>query len=88
MNKTEEKIDGDKATLIDKNKPLDKHPMTLKKDGANWKVDMKDVDPKMLEMSPKARKTADAIDAIIKNIEADKYKTAIEALQAFGEVMQ
>ena len=88
VEKCDEKIDGDKATLTDKSKPDEKHPMTLKKDNGNWKVNLNDADPKMVEMSPKARKAADAIDAIVKDIEAGKYKTAAEALGALGAVMQ
>jgi hypothetical protein len=88
VEKSDEKVEGDKATLIDKTKPDEKHPMTLKKDGANWKVNLSEADPKMMEMRPKARKAADAIDAVIKGVEAGKYKTAIEALGALGEVMQ
>lgn len=88
VDKTEEKIEGDKATLLDKTKPDEKHPMTLKKDGGKWKVNLTEVDPKMIEMSPKARKAADGIDGVIKSIEAGKYKTAVEALMALGEILQ
>lgn len=87
VEKSDEKIEGDKATLIDKSDPDDKHPMTLSKDGGNWKVNLKDADPKMLEMSPKAKKAGEAIDTVIKGIEDGKYKTAMDALNALGEIM-
>jgi hypothetical protein len=87
IEKTDEKIDGDKATLIDKTKTDDKHPMTLKKDGGNWKVDLNVIPPEAAAMGKAAKKTVEALDAVTKDVEAGKYKTAEEAMAALGAAM-
>ena len=79
--KEDEKIDGDKATMIDKNKPGEKHPLTLKKEGGNWKVELSAMPPEMTEMSKSVLKMVAAMDGITKDIvtDAGKYKTPEEA---------
>ena len=40
MEAATEKLEGDTAKMITKNKTEDMNPMTLKKDGSSWKVDL------------------------------------------------
>jgi len=83
----EEKVDGDSATLVVK--PDDKNPPTLKKTGTEWKMDLKVMTSspdfgKMKEMAPKA---IPLIDGFTKDIDAGKYASFPEALQALGQTM-
>jgi hypothetical protein len=85
--KKDEKIDGDKATMVAKDKPDEKYPMTLKRESGNWKVDLSSMPPELVEMGKSAKKTANAIDAVSKDVEAGKYKTPQEAMTAVGGAM-
>jgi ketopantoate hydroxymethyltransferase len=85
----EEKVDGDSATLIVKDKPDDKHPPTLKKTGDDWKMDLKSMnsDPEFAKMKDKAPKAVELIDGYTKDVESGKYPTFAEAAQALGQTM-
>jgi len=78
----EEKITGDTATIATKNKPGDEYPMTLKKDGAGWKVELSVLakDPMAAAMAQMIPTMVKGMDIVTKNINDGKYKTATEAL--------
>ena len=86
---TEEKIEGDSATLINKANPNDKHPLTLKKDGAIWKVDLSPLgkDPDAAKLIPMSKAMVTALDGTTKDVDAGKYKTAQEAKDAMGAAL-
>ena len=77
----EEKIAGDHATLITKNKPEDQFPMTLKKEGEGWKVELSNLakDPMAAAMAQMIPTMVKGMDIVTKNINDGKYKTAAEA---------
>jgi hypothetical protein len=89
INLSEEKVDGDSATLVVKEKPDDKHPPTLKKTGNEWKMDLKSMtsDPEFAKMKDKAPQAIDLLDGFTKDIESGKYPTFGEAAQALGQTM-
>jgi len=84
------KVDGNTAKLVSKDKPDDKHPLTLTKAADGWKVDLKAIreDPGLGQVREMAPKVSAAVDAVTKDVEAGKYKTVQEAFMAFGETMQ
>jgi hypothetical protein len=78
----QEKIDGNKATLVDKSKPNDPNPPVLKKDANGWKMDLTYLDESSIMLAgpqivPFYIKT---VDTVTRNIEGDKYKTLHDAL--------
>lgn len=78
----EEKIDGDKATLVLKSKPDDQFPPTLKKTGDSWIMDLSnmDKDPSAAEMTKMLPTMTKGLETVAKNIDAGKYKTFAEAM--------
>jgi hypothetical protein len=84
VDESEMKEDGDNATL----KPKTGEPVKLKKINGEWKVDLTEMTAAMGtmgtglfdSMSRAASETAD-------DIQAGKYKTVLEAQQAFGAKM-
>lgn len=89
METAEEKIDGDSATLVVKNKPDDKHPPTLKKTGDDWKMDLKSMssDPDFAKLKDTAVKAVPLIDEYTKDVESGKYATFAEAAQGLFQTM-
>jgi hypothetical protein len=87
MESAEEKIDGDKATLILKSKPDSKNPPTLKKDGDDWKLDLSTLskDPQNAAMVPLVPAMVKALDTVTKNIGDEKYKTPVELYTDLGQ---
>lgn len=85
VDKAEEKIDGDKATVTVKgaNKPV-----ALKKVDGGWKVDMAGMsspdDAEMTKMAPIMGKVA---GEVADDIKAGKFKDMNEAQQAMGKKM-
>jgi hypothetical protein len=76
----QEKIEGDQATLVIAGKGA---PLTLKKDGNGWKLDLGFLEQqglKFLQKSQTIPMTVKAYDVVTKNVEADKYKTLREVL--------
>jgi len=86
VESSEEKIDGDTATLSN---PGEKDPLTLKKEGDDWKVDLSKIPNKeeMAKALPVMRGMQKAAEDITAEVKADKYKTAEEAKKAFGMKM-
>jgi hypothetical protein len=88
LEKSEVKVDGDTATIINKDKPDDKNPMKLKKTGADWKVDLsslpKDGMEQIVKMAPAMAKAAAEVTA---EINSGKYQKAEDAQQALGQKM-
>ncbi|HSI34950.1 MAG: hypothetical protein ACAI43_18765 [Phycisphaerae bacterium] len=82
MEAATEKLDGETARMITKNKTEDMNPMTLKKDGSSWKVDLSTLskDPEAAAVAMMAPSMVKAMDAVTKNIEAGKYKDITEAM--------
>jgi len=89
VDEAEEKVDGDSATLVSKNKPDDKFPPTLKKSGEEWKMDLKimSADPNFARMKEQAPKAVALIDDFTKDVESGKYATFGDAAQALGQTM-
>jgi hypothetical protein len=85
----DEKIDGDKATLVMKGKPDDQFPPTLKKDGDSWKMDLTnmDKDPSSAGMSQMFSVMTKAMDTVTKNITDGKYKAFPEVMADLGAQM-
>lgn len=87
LEKSELKVEGDTATIINKDKE-EKNPMKLVKKNGAWKVDLaslpKEGTEQLVQMAPAMAKAATEVVAEIK---ADKYKTADEAQQAIGTKM-
>jgi hypothetical protein len=77
----EEKIDGDKATLVLKSKQATSHPPTFKKVGEGWKMDLAQLGEEMKskEMLKIVPMMVAAVDGVAKDVAAGKYKTAAEA---------
>ena len=73
--------------MVDKDKPNDKNPMTLKKEGGNWKVDLNSMPPEFIEMGKSAKKSADAIDEVTKGVGAGKYAMPLDAMMALQKAM-
>jgi hypothetical protein len=86
---SEEKIDGDNATLIVKSKPDDKFPPTLKKDATGWKVDLTnlDKDPQAAETAKMLPLMIKSLDTVTAGVESGKYKTVGEAFADLGAMM-
>jgi hypothetical protein len=84
---SEEKINGDTATLSLKEKPDDKTPPTFKKDGDNWKVDLSPLsrDPQSAVMLPLVPALVKALDTVRKNVDDAKYKTAADFFTEMGQ---
>jgi len=87
---SEEKINGDTATLVLKNKPDDQFPPTLKKDGDNWKLDLTnmDKDPAAAAMAPMLPVMVKGLNTVAKNIDDGKYKNVGEAMADLQAQMQ
>src|SRR5262249_11856118 len=79
----DEKIDGDKATLVSKGKK-GMGDMKLKKDSDGWKVDLSDMGAQGAEMDKMFKPMAAAYDATTKDVQDGKFKTADEANTALG----
>ena len=87
LEKSEAKVDGDNATIINPTKE-EKDPMKLVKKDWKWFVDLKSL-PKdgmdqVVKMAPAMAKAATEVTAEIKS---GKYKDAMEAQQALGTKM-
>ena len=85
VSKSEFKVDGDSVTVVDKDKPDDKHPLKLKKVDGKWKVDLSAMGDDAKDMPPGLVKTFTELTA---DITDGKYKTAEEAAGAFAQKMQ
>ena len=72
----EEKIEGDKATLVLKSKPAASHPPTFKKVGDGWKMDLAELsrDMNSKEMLKIVPMMVAAVDGVAKDVAAGKYK--------------
>jgi hypothetical protein len=88
LEKSEVKVDGDSATIINKDKPDDKNPMKLKKVGSDWKVDLaslpKEGMDQLTKMAPAMAKVA---AEVTKEIKDGKYAKAEDANTALGQKM-
>lgn len=87
LEKSEAKIDGDTATIVNPTKD-EKDPMKLVKKDGKWFVDLKSL-PKdgmdqVVKMAPAMAKAATEVTGDIKK---GTYKDAMEAQQAFGTKM-
>ena len=89
METSDEKIDGDNATLVLKSKPDDKFPPTLKKEGDKWKVDLTNLskDPQSAGMSTMIPAMVKVMNNVAKGAGDDKYKTAAELYTDLGTQM-
>jgi hypothetical protein len=89
VDDAEEKVDGDSATLVNKNKPDDKYPPTLKKTGDDWKMDLKTMssDPGFAKVKDSAPKAIALLDGFTKDIESGKYATFGDAAVALTQTM-
>ena len=82
---SDESIEGAKASLINKADLKNEHPLALKKEGNNWKVDLGSIaSPTMEKDAKNVKAMTDALNATAKEVEAGKYKTADEAIAAVG----
>ena len=91
FERLEEKIEGNRATLVLKTGRVDQHPPTLKRVGDGWKMDLSGLGigpPLMLNLIEKNVKIAKAMDAMAKNLEGGKYKNVNEALEAWRAEMR
>ena len=88
LDKADVKVEGDTATIIDKEKADDKNPLKLVKKGSDWKVDLgsipKDGMDQLVKMAPAMAKAADEVTQEIKD---GKHKTAKEAQEAIPQKM-
>jgi hypothetical protein len=89
VEESEVKMDGDTATLVNKKKPDDKYPPTLKKSGDEWKMDLKNMsqDPDFAKTKDMASKASVALEGLAKEIDDGKYPTFVEAAQALTQTM-
>ena len=89
LERSEEKVAGDTATLILPEGRDNKFPPTLKKSGDEWKIDLKvmSADPDFVKMKDMAPKAVAAINGITQAVDAGKYPTLDDALTAFSETM-
>lgn len=85
----DEKIDGNTATLVMKGKADDQFPPTFKKDGANWTLDLTnmDKDPASAGMAQMFSVMSKAMDTVTKNINDGKYKAFPEVMADLGAQM-
>jgi hypothetical protein len=88
LEKAEVKVEGDTATIINKEKADDKNPLKLAKKDGKWMVDLgslpKEGMDQMVKLAPAMAKAANEVATEIKG---DKYKTAEDAQQAMGTKM-
>lgn len=88
MEASEIKVEGDTATVIDKDKPNDESPMKLKKVGGSWKVDLSSMDADAKQFAVAGLKLAAVFNKAAEDINAGKYKSAEEAAVAIAPEMQ
>jgi hypothetical protein len=88
LEKSDAKVEGDSATIVNKDKPDEKNPMKLKKVNGEWKVDLtslpKDNVSDLLKIAPVMTGIA---NEVTKDINAGKYAKAEDAHQALGQKM-
>jgi hypothetical protein len=88
LEKADVKVEGDTATIIDKEKADDKNPLKLVKKDGQWKVDLgsipKDGMDQLVKMAPAMAKAA---DEVTKEIKDGKHKTAKDAQDAIPQKM-
>ncbi len=86
---SDEKIDGDKATLVSKEKPDDPYPATFKKTATGWIMDLSnmDKDPSSAGMSQMLPVMTKSFATVTADIKAGKYQSMTEAMNAFGQLM-
>lgn len=86
---SDEKIDGDTATLVNKDRP-DRHPATLRKLDGRWKMDLKSISegPQFARMKETAAKATKAIDGVTADVAAGKFPTFQDAMRALDETMK
>ena len=87
---SEEKINGDTATLITKENPNDPNPPTLKKTDKGWIMDLSNLDkaPPSADDSKMLDAMAKSFNAVATDIKAGKYKTLDEAMAAYQSQME
>ena len=86
----EEKIEGNRATLVSKTGQVDWHTPRLKRVGDGWKMDLSGLGeaPPVTETESN-EKVVEAMDAVAKNLESGKYKNVNEAIEAWrAEMLQ
>jgi hypothetical protein len=86
---SDEKIDGDTATLISRAKPDDPYPPTFKKTATGWVLDLStmDKDPATAQMSQMLPVMTKVFNTMADNIKAGKYQSMPEAMTAFQQLM-
>jgi hypothetical protein len=87
VDASQEKIEGDNATLSDGEG--DKEPMKLKKTPDGWKIDLAQIPNReqIAQAKPLVAAMTKAMKDMTTEIRAGKYKTADEAQQAMGAKM-
>ena len=80
----EEKIEGDNATLISKERPDDKFPPTLKKTGEGWKMDLSNMsqDPGLASLVEAVPLMLKRLKAVTGNVESGKYPKFADVMAA------
>jgi hypothetical protein len=86
---SDEKIDGDTATLISQKKPDDKYPPQLKKTATGWVLDLSNLekDPASAPLTQIMPVMTKAMTTVTADIKAGKYATMQDAMTAFGQAM-
>jgi hypothetical protein len=88
FERLEEKIEGDRATLVLKTGQADPQPPRLKRVGDGWKMDLSGLgEGPALTQIEKSVKMAKAMDTVAKDLESGKYKYVQESLKALQDAL-
>ena len=82
------RIEGDSATVVDKDKPDAKEPMKLKKVDGKWKVDLSSMGADVGEQARKCPAIVRVLKEATADVIASRYKTAVEAAEAMAPKME
>lgn len=87
VEKSDVKVDGDTATVTNKNKPDEKEPMKLKKVEGKWKVALSSMGKDAGGIAKKAPAVAKVFGDAAADIEAGKYQNAQDAMLGLAPKM-